>query len=215
MSARATVNNTKALAGSCFHQPYNVQSITRAPPPIRWLHNLVPAQSRFGRLVSASVYRDVEGLLTEERGLLRSSDETLQVSMVQWYPGHIARAERQLKEQLEKVDILLQVSGLHEMGLLHLNATRENICCSFVSSCPAVRTCRTGAGRANPYVNPASRSAELDRKQAAGYSCEPLGYGEPLGYEGLAELPRQAQRPGHLDVREKRSGLPKGREGGP
>lgn len=31
------------------------------------------------------------------------------VSMVQWYPGHIAKAERQLKEQLRSVDIALEV----------------------------------------------------------------------------------------------------------
>lgn len=28
---------------------------------------------------------------------------------IQWYPGHIARAERQLKEQLKKVDVVLEV----------------------------------------------------------------------------------------------------------
>ncbi len=29
--------------------------------------------------------------------------------MVQWYPGHIARAERNLREQLKAVDIVLEV----------------------------------------------------------------------------------------------------------
>ncbi|MCC0176913.1 ribosome biogenesis GTPase YlqF [Waterburya agarophytonicola K14] len=28
---------------------------------------------------------------------------------IQWYPGHIARAERQLKEQLKKVDVVLEI----------------------------------------------------------------------------------------------------------
>ncbi|EFJ40589.1 hypothetical protein VOLCADRAFT_32516, partial [Volvox carteri f. nagariensis] len=32
-----------------------------------------------------------------------------QVRMVQWYPGHIARAERQLKAQLGMVDVVLEV----------------------------------------------------------------------------------------------------------
>jgi hypothetical protein len=59
--------------------------------------------------VLRAAFRDVEGLLAEQEGL-RLSDESLQVSLVQWYPGHIARAERQLKEQLSKVDIVLQVS---------------------------------------------------------------------------------------------------------
>jgi len=58
--------------------------------------------------VLRAAFRDVEGLLAEQEGL-RLSDESLQVSLVQWYPGHIARAERQLKEQLSKVDIVLQV----------------------------------------------------------------------------------------------------------
>jgi len=29
--------------------------------------------------------------------------------MIQWYPGHIAKAERQLKEQLQRVDVVLEV----------------------------------------------------------------------------------------------------------
>jgi len=29
--------------------------------------------------------------------------------LIQWYPGHIARAERQLKEQLKRVDVVLEV----------------------------------------------------------------------------------------------------------
>jgi len=28
---------------------------------------------------------------------------------IHWYPGHIAKAERQLKEQLKKVDVVLEV----------------------------------------------------------------------------------------------------------
>ncbi len=28
---------------------------------------------------------------------------------IQWYPGHIAKAERQLKEQLNRVDVVLEV----------------------------------------------------------------------------------------------------------
>ena len=29
--------------------------------------------------------------------------------LVQWYPGHIAKAERRLKEQLNMVDVVLEV----------------------------------------------------------------------------------------------------------
>lgn len=31
------------------------------------------------------------------------------MALIQWYPGHIAKAERQLKEQLNKVDVVLEV----------------------------------------------------------------------------------------------------------
>ena len=41
------------------------------------------------------------------RGIMH--DESVEVHMVQWYPGHIARAERQLKEQLKMVDVVLEV----------------------------------------------------------------------------------------------------------
>ena len=33
----------------------------------------------------------------------RAADDALDVRLVQWYPGHIARAERQLKEQVGKI----------------------------------------------------------------------------------------------------------------
>jgi len=41
--------------------------------------------------------------------LLCAGCSSLQMHMVQWYPGHIARAERQLKEQLKMVDVVLEV----------------------------------------------------------------------------------------------------------
>ncbi|MEW5318685.1 MAG: hypothetical protein WDW38_009887 [Sanguina aurantia] len=36
-------------------------------------------------------------------------DESIEKHMVSWYPGHIARAERQLKEKLQMVDVVLEV----------------------------------------------------------------------------------------------------------
>lgn len=35
--------------------------------------------------------------------------EVLQGPKVVWYPGHIAKAERQLREQLRHVDVVLEV----------------------------------------------------------------------------------------------------------
>ncbi|KAG2483706.1 hypothetical protein HYH03_017425 [Edaphochlamys debaryana] len=58
---------------------------------------------------------DVEPGLVDEMGgrsyleLTDMNDESLQVRMVQWYPGHIARAERQLKAQLGMVDVVIEV----------------------------------------------------------------------------------------------------------
>lgn len=47
--------------------------------------------------------------LDSERSRSDHHDASLQVHLVQWYPGHIARAERQLKEQLKMVDVVLEV----------------------------------------------------------------------------------------------------------
>ena len=33
----------------------------------------------------------------------------MSIPAIQWYPGHIAKAERQLQEQLKKVDVVLEV----------------------------------------------------------------------------------------------------------
>ena len=41
--------------------------------------------------------------------LIQEHDNSLQTHVVQWYPGHIARAERQLREHLKMVDAVLEV----------------------------------------------------------------------------------------------------------
>lgn len=48
-------------------------------------------------------------LLVEITRDLTGANAVEAVSMVQWYPGHIAKAERALKEQLKAVDIVLEV----------------------------------------------------------------------------------------------------------
>jgi len=50
--------------------------------------------------------------------------------MVQWYPGHIAKAERQLKEQLKMVDVVLEVClVLYDIkhGLLLYHVLRRSL----------------------------------------------------------------------------------------
>ncbi len=38
--------------------------------------------------------------------------ENYKLNIIQWYPGHIAKAERKLKEQLTRVDVVLEVRDL-------------------------------------------------------------------------------------------------------
>ena len=42
-------------------------------------------------------------------GLPKPEFSSLQPRMVQWFPGHIAKAERQLKTQLSRVDVILEI----------------------------------------------------------------------------------------------------------
>ncbi|WZN61436.1 GTP-binding ribosome biogenesis protein YlqF [Chloropicon roscoffensis] len=39
----------------------------------------------------------------------RKDDDSIKVQRVQWYPGHIAKAERLLKERLKAVDVILEL----------------------------------------------------------------------------------------------------------
>ena len=41
--------------------------------------------------------------------------DCFQGGVVQWYPGHIARAERQLKAQLKLVDVVLEVRDARQV----------------------------------------------------------------------------------------------------
>ena len=61
------------------------------------------AQCLQGRSLAARAAA-VDQELIEEGGLLEG-----QGRLVQWYPGHIARAERRLQEQLSQVDAVLEV----------------------------------------------------------------------------------------------------------
>src|SRR5689334_6993218 len=66
----------------------------------------------------------------------------LQKGLVQWYPGHIARAERQLKEQLKMVDVVLEVRDARQVSKLHANLPSS-------SSQPAAHAVREGRSMAN------------------------------------------------------------------
>lgn len=51
--------------------------------------------------------------------LVAERKQALSTSVVQWYPGHIARAERQLKEQLKLVDVVLEVRDARALVATH------------------------------------------------------------------------------------------------
>mmetsp|Transcript_15033 Transcript_15033/g.40632 ORF Transcript_15033/g.40632 Transcript_15033/m.40632 type:complete len:449 (-) Transcript_15033:226-1572(-) len=60
---------------------------------------------------AAAAAVEAEGFQSRDAVLEESirRDANVQVHMVQWYPGHIAKAERQLKEQLKMVDVVMEV----------------------------------------------------------------------------------------------------------
>jgi ribosome biogenesis GTP-binding protein YlqF len=80
---------------------------TRRSTPTRTVH--VAAAGR--RVISTSAVgrREVEDAETVEARRVASAG---QVKLVQWYPGHIARAERLLKDQLKGVDAVLEVRDI-------------------------------------------------------------------------------------------------------
>ena len=60
-------------------------------------------------------------MLEGEGGLLEG-----QGRLVQWYPGHIARAERRLQEQLSQVDAVLEVRDARYA--FHVEASWQRFC---------------------------------------------------------------------------------------
>ena len=62
----------------------------------------------------------------------RSSGDAVSAPPIQWYPGHIAKAEQQLKRNLEKVDLVIEVRDART-----LKEARNGLlwrCCSYWSS---------------------------------------------------------------------------------
>ena len=54
----------------------------------------------------------------------RSPGDAVSAPPIQWYPGHIAKAEQQLKRNLEKVDLVIEVRDARiplATGHPHLN----------------------------------------------------------------------------------------------
>ena len=41
--------------------------------------------------------------------------------LISWYPGHIAKAEKELTEYLKKVDVVIEVRGIIFIGVILIN----------------------------------------------------------------------------------------------
>ena len=68
------------------------------------LQRLITAQCLQREPLAVRAFATDQDVLEAEGGLLEG-----QGRLVQWYPGHIARAERRLQEQLSQVDAVLEV----------------------------------------------------------------------------------------------------------
>jgi ribosome biogenesis GTP-binding protein YlqF len=75
---------------------------------VGWLSTTTTTTTTTTTRTNASA-REVEDAETVERRRLSAGGG---VKLVQWYPGHIARAERLLKEQLKGVDAVLEVRDI-------------------------------------------------------------------------------------------------------
>lgn len=64
--------------------------------------------------------------------ILNSSD----LMLIQWYPGHIAKAEKDLKEQLKRVDVVLEVLDARIPITSHHPQMQEWIGGETPSDCP-------------------------------------------------------------------------------
>ncbi|BDA45145.1 Ribosome biogenesis GTPase A [Coccomyxa sp. Obi] len=111
--------NSSNLHESCWfsRHPRPVLSVTERGRPVTYFssptllhryalkynrssdrHSRVQVQALVGAELDEDLLEEYTGGLLEGQGRL-----------VQWYPGHIARAERRLKEQLGMVDVVLEV----------------------------------------------------------------------------------------------------------
>ena len=95
----------------------------KAPPSTSELSRLSASQAcnrhskqaRTKHATQAGAVDKVTGFV----GLQDSQRLSLERHVIQWYPGHIAKAERQLKQQLSKVDIVFDV---RDARVLHSTA---------------------------------------------------------------------------------------------
>lgn len=108
------VSNTRTRVDRALHR--HALSPSRAYLVRVRVHPIAPAHGKF-EATEGDVEEEVPSrhlaqppsLTSPSNESIRRMDSSLTVQMVQWYPGHIAKAERQLKEQLKMVDVVLEV----------------------------------------------------------------------------------------------------------
>jgi hypothetical protein len=101
-----------------MHQQRLYSAHQQLVPANAWPCQRLPTRLHATRNSSASRSNGAEATKAMQQATLldreavdraQVADASFQVHTVQWYPGHIAKAERQLKEQLKMVDVVLEV----------------------------------------------------------------------------------------------------------
>lgn len=121
--AGAAMPRELTLSPGTMSTPVRARALRRPAPPVLAAASPQSSSPRQrgkallqGRLRPAEADDELLAQITRElAGGARSGDPLTTdsaveaVAMVQWYPGHIAKAERELREQLKAVDIVFEV----------------------------------------------------------------------------------------------------------
>lgn len=124
------------------------------------------------RSVAARAAALDQEVLEGEGGLLEG-----QGRLVQWYPGHIARAERRLQEQLSQVDAVFEVRDARlvpQMLCLLTANTREALApCAVTERSTSLQDTQLLHGEQDTPVNLPLPDSQVVRQQAAGAGPQP------------------------------------------
>lgn len=109
--AQATITNLLPRRSGRVHRPMPATFVATAPAPIRTLSSSSTSTARRHYTSKSKPSEDYD---TTTPTPTPTYDSTLHLSgyqrpKVNWYPGHIAKAERQLSETLKSVDVVIEV----------------------------------------------------------------------------------------------------------
>lgn len=92
-------------------------------------YHLPPASKATIRAAALRVDTAMDGLIDDTlQDLSVVRQKSRERPVIQWYPGHIAKAERQLKEQLSKVRPAPRISVVLSASILYIDATSLMMC---------------------------------------------------------------------------------------